>query len=123
MKVAVSASGEGAGAPVDQRFGRCAYFVFVDSETGETASRANDAVAAGHGAGVQAAQSVVQQGAEAVISGRVGPNAYQVLSAAGVAVYQSSGQTVASAVEALKAGELVEVTGPTGPAHAGSRRR
>ncbi|MBN1247158.1 MAG: NifB/NifX family molybdenum-iron cluster-binding protein [Anaerolineae bacterium] len=123
MKVAVSAVSEGVQAPVDQRFGRCTYFVFVDTDTGEAVSRVNNAVASGHGAGVQAAQFVVQEGAEAVISGRVGPNAFQVLTAAGVQVCQSTSQTVAAAVEAFRSGELVVVGGPTGPAHAGSRRR
>ena len=123
MKVAVSAGSAGREALVDQRFGRCAYFVFVDTETGETISHANGAVASGHGAGVQAAQFVVGEGADTVISGRVGPNAFQVLSAAGVKVYQSAGQTVGEALEDLEAGKFEEVSGPTGPAHAGSRRR
>ena len=123
MKVAVSADREGNEAGVDARFGRCAYYVFVDTETGETSYLENAAVASGHGAGVQAAQLVVSNGADAVISGRVGPNAFQVLTAAGVKVFQSGGQTVATAVEDLKAGKLAEVQAPTGPAHGGSRRR
>ena len=123
MKVAVSAASEGAQAQVDQRFGRCPVFVFVDTETGEVTSQSNAAVASGHGAGIQAAQFVLQEGAEAVISGRVGPNAFQVLAAGGVKIYQSSDQTVEAAIDALKADELPSVGGPTGPSHAGMRRR
>lgn len=123
MRVVVSAGGEGEGAPVDPRFGRCPYFVFVDTETGDVVSRVNEAVASGHGAGVQAAQFVAQEGAEVAISGHLGPNAYQVLSAAGVKAYQSPVQTVADAIAALEAGDLSPISGPTGPAHAGSRRR
>lgn len=123
MKVAVSAASEGVQAQVDPRFGRCPYYVFVDTETGAVVSMANAAVASGHGAGIQAAQFVIQEGAEAVIAGRFGPNAYQVLASAGVVVYQSSEQTVTAAIEAFKANELGQVGGPTGPAHAGMRRR
>jgi len=123
MKVAVSSSGREAASPVDPRFGRCPYFVFADTELGTFEAVANEAVSSGHGAGVQAAQSLVQAGAEAVVSQRFGPNAYQVVAAAGLGAYECGPMTVAEAVEAFKAGTLTAVSGPTGPAHAGSRGR
>jgi predicted Fe-Mo cluster-binding NifX family protein len=122
MRIVVSAVGSSLDAAVDPRFGRSAYFVFVDSESGAFEAVPNASVSEGHGAGVQAAQFIVQQGAEAVIAGRVGPNAFQVLDAAGIDVYQSQSGTVAEATAALQAGQLTPLTGATGPAHMGGRR-
>ena len=87
MKVAISSSDKHLEAPVSPVFGRCADFLLVDSETMQFTALPNPAVGASGGAGIQAAQYIVQQGAEAVASGNVGPNAMQVLLAAGIAVY------------------------------------
>ncbi len=121
MKIAVAASGAGEKAMVDSRFGRCAQFVFVDTDAGTFEAKANASVASGHGAGIQASQYVVQEGAEAVIAGRVGPNAFGVLDAAGIPVYESPGVSIEEAVRRLLAGELSQVAGPTGAAHGGRR--
>jgi len=122
MKVAVSASRGDINAPVDPRFGRCPYYVFIDTETNAAAIKQNESAMAGGGAGIQAAQSVVQQDVKAVITGNMGPNAFQVFDAAGVAVYTANNMTVSQVVEALKAGNLTQVGSPTGPAHAGMDR-
>jgi len=123
MKVVVSSSGADKTSMLDPRFGRCSYFVFVDTETDTVDAVVNEAVSSGHGAGIQAAQSVIEAGAEAVISRRVGPNAFQVLAAAGLTIYESGAASIEEAVAALKAGELTVVGGPTGPSHGGSRGR
>jgi predicted Fe-Mo cluster-binding NifX family protein len=121
MKVAVSAVGGSLDAAVDPRFGRAPYFVIVDSESGAAEAVPNASISEGHGAGVQTAQWVAQQGVEAVIAGSVGPNAFQVLDASGIGVYRSESGTVAEAVAALGAGRLTALTGASGPAHVGRR--
>ena len=113
MKVAVSSGGTDLDAQVSPIFGRCAYFVMVDSETMEATALTNNAVGASGGAGIQSAQYVLRQGAEAVISGNIGPNSMQVLVAAGVPVYAVDSLTVREAIEALKAGKLQAVGSPT----------
>jgi len=80
---------------------------------------ANPAAMAGGGAGIQAAQLVAEQGAQVVLTGNMGPNAYRALSAAGVTVYAGVAGTVRSAVEHYRSGSLQAATAPTGPAHAG----
>jgi predicted Fe-Mo cluster-binding NifX family protein len=120
MKIVVSAMGYDLESPFSPVFGRCQAFVFVDTETMAFQSIPNPAASAGGGAGVQAAQEVVDRGAQAVISGAVGPNAYQVLASAGVAVCVFEGGTVRQAVEAYRAGRLSSVGEPTGPAHGGA---
>ncbi len=124
MKIAVTANGAGLDAAASPVFGRCPYFVFVETETMEAESVANPAAAAGGGAGIQAAQFISNHGAKAVISGNVGPNAFNVLRTAGVEVYAFAGGTVRQAVEAFKAGTLQPITGATsGPMHGHGRGR
>lgn len=113
MKIAITASGPTMESPVDSRFGRCAYFLFVETESGAMQAVPNPAAASSSGAGIQAAQFVVQQGAQAVLSGNVGPNSFNVLQAAGVPVYIATGMTAAQAVEAFRAGRLVATGGAT----------
>ncbi len=119
MKVAVASSGETLDVPIDPRFGRCACFVLVDSETMEFTAIANPGAALGQGAGIQAAQAVASAGAEAVIATNFGPNAHQALAAAEMSVYSAAGGTVRQAVEALRRGELARVGNATVPSHYG----
>lgn len=119
MKIAVTASGNDLDAEFVPVFGRCPVYVFVDTETLAFEAVPNQAAGAGGGAGIQAAQYVASQGVGAVITGHVGPNAFQVLAAAKVPVLIFSGPTVRAAVEAYKAGRLAPVPAATGPAHAG----
>jgi len=109
MRIAVSASEGSIDAAMDPRFGRCAYFVIVDSETMEFEAVENTAAQTGSGAGIQAAQLVGNSGAEAVVAGNYGPNSYGALSAAGISLYQFAGGTVRQAVEALINGQLQQV--------------
>src|SRR4030042_2085859 len=86
MKIAITATGPALDAEIDPRFGRCQYFVIVDPETMQFEAVENSSAVAGGGAGVSTAQMIVGKGVEAVLTGNCGPNAYQVLSAAGVKV-------------------------------------
>ena len=113
MKVVVSAMQEGLDAEVSPVFGRCPVYVFVDTETMDFESAPNPAMSAPGGAGIQAAQFAVSKGVSAVLTGNVGPNAFNVLQAAGVTMYPVSGGSVREAVEALKSGRLQPVSGAT----------
>ena len=113
MKVVVSAIQEGLDAEVSPVFGRCPVYVFVDTETMDFESAPNPAMSAPGGAGIQAAQFAVSKGVSAVLTGNIGPNAFNVLQAAGVTTYPVSGGSVREAVEALKSGRLQPVSGAT----------
>jgi predicted Fe-Mo cluster-binding NifX family protein len=119
MKIAVAATGNSLDAPVDPRFGRCAWFVIVDSETLTFEAVENPGAEAGGGAGIQAAQVVASKGAQAVVASRMGPNAHQALTAAGAQVFSFAGGTVRDAVEAVTSGNLTAEAAPTAPMHAG----
>jgi predicted Fe-Mo cluster-binding NifX family protein len=122
MKIVVTANGASLDAPASPVFGRCPWYVFVDTESMEVEAVENAAMNAAGGAGIQAAQFVIEQGAEVVVTGNVGPNAYNVFRSAGVSIYVGPGGTVRDGVQAFKSNQLREVGGATGPAHAGMRR-
>ncbi len=123
MKIAITAAAPQLAAAVDPRFGRGAYFVIVEDTNPPTwQAHENAAVNAAGGAGSQAAQVVAQQGAEAVISGDFGPNAYLALAAAEIKMYLlGDSKTVAEALANFKAGSLTQVHAPTGEGHHGGR--
>jgi predicted Fe-Mo cluster-binding NifX family protein len=119
MKIVVSAQGENLDALASPVFGRCPTYLFVDTETLAFEAVGNPAMNQGGGAGIQAAQFVVNQGAQAVLTGNLGPNAYGVLQAAGVLGYLVGTGTVLQAVEAYKAGQLQPMAGANVAGHAG----
>jgi predicted Fe-Mo cluster-binding NifX family protein len=122
MKICVTAPAGNLDATVDPRFGRAQYFVFVDSETMEFEAFDNPAASASGGAGIQAAQTIVNKGIEVLITGHIGPNAFPILSGTGIKVITDASGTVANAIEQYKSGTLQEATGSTAPAHAGMGR-
>jgi len=110
MQVIVTARGESLDTPVDPRFGRARYFILVDTETNEATVHDNTQnLNAAQGAGIQSAETVARLGAEAVISGNVGPKAFRTLSAAGIKVYLCPDGTAAEAMRLFQAGELAAV--------------
>jgi predicted Fe-Mo cluster-binding NifX family protein len=120
MKICVSATSNSLDSLVDPRFGRCPYFIIVDSETMQYEAIPNPAVYAASGAGVQAVQLIASKGVEVVITGNVGPNAFQALSAMGVKVVVGAYGTVKEVVEKYKKGELKEASAPTVGPHFGA---
>jgi predicted Fe-Mo cluster-binding NifX family protein len=122
MKIAVTTNGMDLDAPASPIFGRCTTYILIEPESMQYEALANPAVAAGGGAGVQAAQFVVERGAQAVVSGNVGPNAFGVFQAAGVPVYVFDGGSVREAVDAYKAKQLSLASGATVSAHTGMGR-
>ena len=106
MKIAVSATGNNLDSAIDPRFGRCAYFLVVDTENMSLEAFSNESSVLGGGAGIQSAQFVSSKGAQVLITGNCGPNAVQALSAAGVKVVLGQSGTVREATERFKRGEL-----------------
>ena len=93
MKIAVSASGRDLNAQIDPRFGRCAYFIIVETDDMSFEVFDNASIALGGGAGIQSAQFVASKGAKTIITGNVGPNAVRTLTAAGIEVIVGQGGT------------------------------
>ena len=119
MKVCITAGASGLDAPLDPRFGRCPIFVIVDLDSMNETSVPNTNAGESRGGGIQVAQTIAQLDASALITGNIGPNALQTLTAANIEVYQQQGGTVRDAVDKFKRGELMKISSPTRPAHAG----
>jgi len=87
LKVAVGATKNAPESLVHSQFGRCDWFLIFENETGMTKAIENSYAEVETGAGIGCAQDLIQEGVEAVISGQVGPRAYEVLTQAGVEIY------------------------------------
>jgi predicted Fe-Mo cluster-binding NifX family protein len=107
VKVAVTSQGQDPDCAIDPHFGRARYVLVVDTNTGSFVVRSNTGPKRTlHTAGIQSAGALISMGAEAVISGHIGPKAFATLEAANVKVYQATTNTVNDAIERLKAGKL-----------------
>lgn len=119
MKIIITSTGPQLESEVDPRFGRCAWFVVVDTESREVDAIENPAAGGSSGAGVGASRAVVKADAEAVITGQVGPNAAHALNELGVRMYTTQATTVAQALDEFIAGECREIDRANVPSHAG----
>jgi len=113
MKICVTSQGDNLDSQVDPRFGRCQYFIIVDTETLEFESIKNPNIDAMGGAGIQSGQLVAGKQVKVVITGNVGPNAFQTLQAAGLNVITGVSGGVKEAIEKHKKGELKPTQGPS----------
>jgi len=107
MKIAITSQGKDLDSQVDPRFGRAAYILIVDSvdEKVEVLDNSEN-VNAFKGAGIQAAAMVGDSGAEILLTGFCGPNAFKTLAAAGVNVANDASGSVRDALEAFKTGKM-----------------
>jgi len=119
MKIAISSTGPDLDAEVDPRFGRCQFFLIVDSEDMSFEAVPNGNLAQASGAGIQSAKVVADRGAKAVLTGQVGPNAYQVLSEAGLEVMTGASGPVRQALQHYKNGGFQVAEKPNAANHAG----
>lgn len=107
MKIAVSATGGDPGSQIDPRFGRARWFIIFDTETGEHVALDNSSASgAQSGAGIASAQSVMDAGAETVLTGRCGPKAGRTLAEGGVRIVEGVTGTAEAAFEAARRGEF-----------------
>lgn len=108
MIIFVSTQGTDLTSQVEPRFGRSPHFIRFDSENQSFQAFDNDAAEQSGGAGVAAAQFLIDHGANAAISGRFGPNAHQVLAAGGIAMwtFADEHQSVQDVLKAFEAGTL-----------------
>ncbi|MDD5504766.1 MAG: NifB/NifX family molybdenum-iron cluster-binding protein [Candidatus Omnitrophica bacterium] len=113
MKICVTSQGKDLDAKVDPRFGRCRYFVFVDMDTLEFECVENSNMQSSGGAGIKSAQLVAAKGVKAVVTGNVGPNAYQTLGAAGIGIFVGASGTIKDAIGEYKTGGLQTASGPS----------
>ena len=121
MKLVLTSKGKSLDSEIDPRFGRCPYFCLLDPATMKAEFYENPALSSPGGAGIKAAQFVIDTGARALLTQNVGPRAFSTLSAGGVEIYTVESGTLLEAVEKWKKGELKKVGEPTSDIHSGLR--
>ena len=109
MKIILTSSGSSLASETSEVFGRSPYFILADSETSEYKAYENPALSASGGAGIQAAQFVIDLGADVIINGNIGPKALKVIQSANIKIFKHEGQTAAEVFANFKAGKLGEL--------------
>ena len=119
MKIAVTSTGPTLGDNVESRFGRCAYFLIIDTDTMQFEAIENPNIALGGGAGIQSAQLMSEKGVKTVLTGNCGPNAFNVFGQAGIQVIVGVSGNIRNAVEQFKAGAFSSASRPSVASHFG----
>lgn len=125
MKIAVSAESNDLKQNVSPVFGRCPGFIIAEIEESQVKEHffiPNPAMQAGMGAGIAAAQEIAKQGAKAIISGNIGPNAFSVLKQSGIQVFQFYSGSIETALKQFAEGKLTEINASTAGGHFGMRK-
>jgi predicted Fe-Mo cluster-binding NifX family protein len=118
MKIVITSQGGNIESPVDPRFGRAAWFLVYDSETGGHRVLENtQSASAAQGAGIKAAETISHLGAEVVITGHCGPKAFHTLRSAGIQVVLGAEGTIAGVLEGFKSGRLKPSSSPDVDGH------
>ena len=112
-KICITSQGDSLDSQVDPRFGRCQYFIIADTETLEFEAIQNPNIDAMGGAGIQSGQLVVGRQVKIIITGNIGPNAFQTLQAAGIDVITGVAGSIKEAIERYNKGELKPTVGPS----------
>ncbi len=118
MNICITSAGNTKESMLDPRFGRCPYFVIEDLDKEKILALENAAALSGGGAGIAAGQAMVENNVRVLITGNVGPNAMNVLKAAGIEIYRGENASVNENIEKFLAGKLEKITG-TVPSHTG----
>lgn len=123
MMIACSVQGATLDAQIDPRLGRAQQFLLVNTESLEHEAIANPNGNASGGAGIQVAQLLASKGAQAVITGNCGPNAFATFHAAGIPVYTGASGTIREALAQYQQGRLTAAAQPNVGGHFGDPRR
>lgn len=119
MRMAVTSEGPSLEARIDGRFGRCRYFLIIDSDDLSLETVENRNATLGGGAGIQSARMIAAKGVTHVFTGSCGPNAYQVLTAAGINVVTGCAGGVRDVVNQCREGSFTAAGGPSVADHYG----
>ncbi len=119
MKICITATGDTLESKIDPRFGRCAYFLIVDLNTMKFEAFNNSQVQATGGAGIKSGQLITEKKVKAVLTGNVGPNAWDILKTADIEVITGVSGSVQDGIDYFKKGVLAATDSPTVKSHFG----
>ncbi len=110
MKIALPLDDKSLSSNICVSFGRTPYFLIYDTENDSFEFVDNSAISASGGAGIKAAQLMVDKGVEAVLSVRLGENAADVLVASGIKMYKTVFGSAQRNIDEFKGGRLEILT-------------
>lgn len=120
MKICITSQSDNLESQVDSRFGRCPFFIFIDTDSEEIEALENPNKEGAGGAGIRSGQLMGEKQVKAVLTGNVGPNAFQTLQAGNIEVITGVSGKVKEAIEKYKRGELKATQGPSVDSHFGT---
>ncbi len=121
MNICITSQGEKLESLVDPRFGRCQYFIIANPETLEFEAIVNPNMDTSGGAGIQSGQLMAEKQVKCVLTGNVGPNAFQTLQAAGVKIITGVSGSIKDAIDKYNSNEFKVIDKPSVDSHFGSR--
>ena len=107
MKIAVTSTGPTLDDAVENRFGRCAYYLIVDTDTMEFEALANPNITQGGGEDIPSAQLIADKDVSVVITGSCGPNAIQIFGVSGIQMITGIIGSVRQAIRRFNSGALL----------------
>ena len=121
MKICITSQGKDIEAQVDPRFGRCQYFFIVDTDTMKMDIVENPNKDGMGGVGIQSGRFMSENSIKAVLTGNVGPNAFQTLQAGGIEVITGASGSIKEVIDKYKKGEFKAGEGPSVDSHFGTK--
>jgi predicted Fe-Mo cluster-binding NifX family protein len=106
MKIAIPVDEKTLESNVCASFGRAPYFLIFDTETKESVFIDNSAAASTGGAGIKAAQTIVDHKANALLTPRCGQNAADVIKSADIKIFKSTSNSVKDSIADFIDGKL-----------------
>lgn len=120
-KICISSTGKDLDANVDPRFGRSEFFLIINPENKDYELIINESQNEMGGAGIKAAERIAKNNVKYVITGNVGPNAFQTLKAAGIKVISGVSGNISDVIDQFNKGELKENDAPSVGSHFGMK--
>lgn len=109
MIIALPTSTSGEKSFISENFGRCNFFYIYDTDTQQGKVFTNVHKDGQGGVGIKAAEFVVNQKADVLITPRVGEKSFQVLKSTNIKIYHSTDRIVKENISSYLNGELVEL--------------
>ena len=109
MKIAISAKGKITDDLIDMKFGRCEHFQIHDTELKAIKILENKGESASGGAGIVAANKLIDENVDVIITGYLGPNAFELIEKAEIKAYKCEDISITSVLEKYNNNELEEI--------------
>ena len=121
MKIVISSTGKTSENLLDKRFGRCEYFQIHDTKSGKVKILENKGQNSSGGAGIVASNQLIEEKVDVIITGNLGPNAFELIEKSGIKAYKCGNIAISLVLEKYNKGELEEIK-MSGPAHHGANQ-